>query len=51
MNNKINSQDRVLKPLIAIAIIQAKIILKKINSRTCRTMVSTVLYVILRIGA
>ena len=24
MNNKINSQDRVLKPLIAIAIIQAR---------------------------
>jgi hypothetical protein len=38
MNNNINSQDRVLKPLIAIAIIQSKIIFKKINSRTCRIM-------------
>ena len=37
MNNNNNSGHRILKPLIAIAIIQAKIMLINIISRTCST--------------
>ena len=35
MNNDNNSGHRILKPLIAIAIIQPKIMLINIISRTC----------------
>jgi hypothetical protein len=37
MNNNNNSRHRIPKPLIAIAIIQAKIMLNNIISQTCST--------------
>ena len=37
MNNNNNSGHRIPKPLITIAIIQAKILLNNIISRTCST--------------